>query len=203
VGAKVRPEARATARSYPSRYRVLDLEEFSAALESGGPLRQSRQIASAKTAVGRALLVNEKDIRLTIAALVSLIDDKILSVKGERPNSDDAIADRDARLSELERLRGQVLRLEASTESVQQGSKQGERSSQAVATFSGGTKSWWAKNHERICDTGYGVGLFTTALTICSLAGVHGNVVTVVAGVLAGGKPIADALKGLGKKLFS
>ena len=45
---------------------------------------------------------NEKEINLAVAGLILQIDAKIEALRGERPNSDEAIAERNAHINEYE-----------------------------------------------------------------------------------------------------
>jgi hypothetical protein len=72
----------------------------------------------------------------------------------------------------------------------------------SVTTFSEGVRNWWSKSHDKICDKAYDMGMFATAVTVCSLAGASGNVGVALSAALIGGKPVADVVKGLAKKFL-
>ncbi len=68
-------------------------------------------------------------------------------------------------------------------------------------SFFKGLRDWWDKDHISICNRSLPLGLFGVALALCSLAGDPGTTAIVVSGAVAGGQPVADALKAaLGKK---
>ena len=45
------------------------------------------------------------------------------------------------------------------------------------------------------------MGLFTAAVSVCSMVGSGGTMAVLMSGTLAGGKPIIDMLKGMKRKL--
>ena len=45
------------------------------------------------------------------------------------------------------------------------------------------------------------MGMFATAVTICSLAGAPGTMGVAIAGAMVGGKPVTDAIKAIAKKV--
>jgi hypothetical protein len=67
----------------------------------------------------------------------------------------------------------------------------------SIRTFADGVELWWNKRHDAILTKTFDMGLFTTAVSICSMAGAAGNMAVAVSAVLIGGKPVAQALKGL------
>ncbi len=156
-----------------------------------------------KNTIGAAVLVNEREIQMTCGALLALVDDHIQALDNQHPNSKEAIAARDIEVEIYEDLRRHIRIISNFVQQFKKGQIDGVRISETIKEQERGLQDWWNKNHERICDLAFGVGLFTLSITLCSLAGVKGTAMAVIAGVLAGGKPLADALKGFGKKLFS
>jgi hypothetical protein len=157
----------------------------------------------ANTRIGRAVLANQVQIAATAGALEALLDEKVASLRRELPNSREAIKQRDASIEEHLRLKAQVRDLAEVVAQFKKSEVKEKDVVETVKTLGKGLQAWWATHHERICDSTYSVGLFTTAMTLCSLAGVQGKTVAVIAGALAGGKPLVDVLKSFGKKLFS
>ena len=159
---------------------------------------------SARTRIGKAVLLNTNEIETLAGSLVALIDDKLTELTQLRLNDPDSIAAQKANVSQLTELRAQIRSLAASVADFKKGSAKEKEVAKSVTTFSDGIQAWWADGHKAICSSGFSVAMFTTAVSISSLAGVsvHGKTATVIAGLLAGGKPLVDALKGLGKGLF-
>jgi hypothetical protein len=196
----------APARSSAEQFRNVRLFTLDELVHAVGQGKRSRgQAGAARTRVGKAVLLNEKEIKVLAGALIALIDDKVAELTKHRPNDPDSIATLEASVSELTKLRKQVELLAASVAAFKKGTLKEAKAVKSVTTFSEGVQSWWADGYKTICSSGFSVGLFTTAITISSLAGVsvHGKTATILAGALAGGKPLVDSLKGLGKKLFS
>jgi hypothetical protein len=205
IGREVSPAARDLVESKGPLFRVFALDEFEAALRTDEwaiTRQQNPPKRSARTKAGRAVLANQKELSITIGALIALLDDRLNSLRNERPNSPEGQATREHAIFEYEALKRNIEALRDTISQFRVSKANEPALVKSVETFSDGVYSWWAKSHERILDTGFGVGLFASAMGVCSLAGAHGNTVTVIAGLLAGGKPLADALKGFGKALF-
>jgi hypothetical protein len=157
-----------------------------------------------RTKVGKAVGANHTNLLVTIAALGLLISERIAVEEAERPNSDDAIARRDAMIAGLRTLREELAELERDVRAFVAGRTKESAAVKSVNSFADGVQAWWKKGHEQILHSSFGTAVFTMSISICSLAGVsmHGKTVAMIAGALAGGKPLIDSLKGLGKNLF-
>jgi hypothetical protein len=180
------------------RRRIFTLEALENVLKPWRP--PGARSAKARTQIGKAVVANASQLRIMIAALRSLIDEKIETLRAQRPNSDESVGERDASIDEYMRLGQQVDALGASIDAFKKKALQEKEVVKAVKTFADGIQAWWEKHHERICDSAFGAGLFTTAISVCSLAGSQGKTVAIIVGAIAGGKPLVDALRGLGKK---
>lgn len=152
--------------------------------------------------IGKAIVANQSAISLAVAALLLQIEDKITSLRSERPNSPQAIERRDAALFEFERMRAELENIRLLAARFTKNEVSEKKVVSAVTTFAEGIRSWWNKSHERICDKAYDMGMFATAVTICSLTGAAGNVGVAVSAALVGGKPVAEAIRGIGKRLL-
>jgi hypothetical protein len=166
-------------------------------------LTQAGKSRVLKTTQGKIIAANYAPLAANILALQTLIDDRIAAIKLSRPNSDEGIAERDVSLAELEKLKRGLKRLRLAVNEFKNDEKNEADVAKATVTFKQTVEAWWVRSNERILDSSYATSLFVIAVSICSLAGVRGAGVTIIAGALAGGKPLMDSLKGLGKKLFS
>jgi hypothetical protein len=162
-----------------------------------------------RSAAGRSVQANSGAIVLQVASLVLLIDDKLASLRDERPNDPDALASRDEAVAHYEGVKRGLEALRDVAIEVGQGKADDKAVTKATTTFFEGIRNWWNKKHVEICadayDTALGTykaALFVSCLSLCSLAGCGGLIPTTVLGVLAGGKPVIDALKALPKRLF-
>jgi len=189
---------RSNREQYHPRIRILDIDELEKLL---APYRRPRRAApkagKSKTKIGKAVEANEKEILLAVAGLVLQIDAKIEALRSERPNSDEAIAERAAHIVEYERMRDELEQIQTMVAAFKKGTENEARVVKSVKTFAGGVRSWWNKGHDTILTKTFDMGLFTTAVGICSMAGAGGKMSVAVSAVLVGGKPVAQALKGM------
>jgi hypothetical protein len=184
-------------------FRVLELRELRKLFAS--PRSQSRTGAKgkAKTKIGKAIELNEKEIELAIAGLILQIDDKLEVLRHDRPNSDEAIVSRDLRISDYERMRADLENIREMVAQFKKGAVKEAKVVKSVTTFGEGIRIWWQKGHDSICNRTYDAGLFLSSVGVLSLMNADMKMGMVVAGALIGGKSVAAALKGLPKKNFS
>jgi Domain of unknown function (DUF4062) len=161
-----------------------------------------RTKSKARTKIGKAVEANEKEINLAVAGLLLQIDAKVHALRGDRPNSHEAIAERDAHITEYERMRGELEHIRAMIGAFKKGTEKEASVVRSLKIFADGVRLWWNKNHDAILTKTFDMGLFTTAVGICSMAGAGGNMAVAVSAVLVGGKPVGQALKGLVPKRF-
>ncbi len=113
----------------------------------------------------------------------------------------DSIAAKERTISEYDSLKAKVDELQNAVEQfTKQKTKESSVAKKAVS-FGQGVENWWTKDHVSIMNNSYSVGLFLSAVCLCTLVGVNPTFAAGVAGVLVGGKPVAGALKALAKKL--
>jgi hypothetical protein len=179
-------------------FRVLDLGELRALL---APPRRGAK-SRARTKIGKAVEAKEKEITLAVAGLILQIGAKIEALQGDRPNSDEAIAVRNAHITEYERMLAELTHIQAMIAAFKAGTEQEAQVVRSLKTFADGVGSWWDKSHDTILTKTFDMGLFTTAVGICSMVGAGGKMAVAVSAVLVGGKPVAQALKGLIPKRF-
>ena len=157
---------------------------------------------SARTKVGKSIELNHAQLVLASTALIIQIDERLHALRSERPNSAEAIAERDQIVLDYDALRGELEALRQSIADFKTGRTKESDVVKRVDSFSDGVRSWWSKRHEMICDKVLDMSLFLSAVTICSLAGASGNMAVATSAVLVGGKPVVEALKSIGKKLL-
>jgi hypothetical protein len=200
VGYKYAKEAMRKRPENDRHFRVLDLEELRKLFT---PPRSTKPKGKAQTKIGKAVEANEKEIKLAVAGLILQIDAKIETLKDHRPNSSEAIAEQNAHISEYERMRAELVHIQAMVEAFKEGEEKETNVVKSVTTFARGIQSWWDKKHAEIVTKTFDMGLFASGVGICSMAGAGGKMSVVVSAVLVGGKPVATALKGLIPKRFS
>ncbi|MDA9520023.1 hypothetical protein XI06_06520 [Bradyrhizobium sp. CCBAU 11434] len=200
VGYKYAGEAMRKRPENDRHFRVLDLEELRTLFV---PPRSPKPKGKAQTKIGKAIETNEKEILLAITGLILQIDSKIETLRDLRPNSPEAIAEQGAHISEYERMRAELERIQVMVNAFKKGEQKEAKVVKSVKTFAEGVQGWWTKKHDEILAKTFDMGLFTTALGICSMAGAGGKFGVVVSAALVGGKPVAQALKGLLPKNWS
>jgi|EndMetStandDraft_7_1072992.scaffolds.fasta_scaffold02216_7 hypothetical protein len=131
------------------------------------------RIASAKIglkALGSAMIVSETTIthsvqanraQLIIAceALKALIEDRLASLRNERPNSTPSREKRDLAIKYLTRFRDETISLR---EAIVAAPK--NKVEKPVVSFEDGLKRWWTNDHENICSRGFDLGMLLTAV---------------------------------------
>jgi len=187
------------------RVRALDLRELKAVLaELHSPsVRKSPSKESARTKIGKAVKTNGSEINLAIAGLLLQIEDKLAGLKNERPNSEEAIASRNARISEYERMHSELENIRQMIALFKNGEVKEAKVVQSVTKFADGVRAWWNMNHAFICTRTFELGLFASSVGICSMAGAGGKVAAIVSAALVGGKSVTGALKGITKKFLA
>ena len=154
------------------------------------------------TEIGIAVEANETEIKLAIAGLIFQIDAKLEALRNELPNSEEAISALGAQVAEYEQMRAELEGIRGKVEAFMKGIGKEEALVKSMTSFAEGTKLWWNKSHDSILTKAFDMGVFTTSVGICSMAGAGGKMAVVVSAVLAGGKPVAQALRDLVAKRF-
>jgi hypothetical protein len=195
VGNKFSNSAHQAAEKSP-RVRLFTFEDFERAMK---PRRQRRR--TARTPVGKAVLINHAQITTTSAALLLLIEERLVGLREERPNSAAAKSTKNQEIAQYESLRGDVATVAAAVTEFKKGTIKEAEVVKATKTFADGVRSWWTKSHQKICDKAFDMGLFLSAVGICSMVGSGGQMAVVVSAALVGGKPIAGVLREVAKKI--
>ena len=117
-------------------FRVLDLNELRALIAPPSRVTKSK----ARTKIGKAVEANEKEISLAIAGLILQIDAKVEALESERPNSDEAIAECNARISEYERMRTELEDIRLMVASFKEGTEKEAKVVRSIKTFADGVE---------------------------------------------------------------
>ncbi|HEY7663597.1 MAG TPA: hypothetical protein VH934_10790 [Xanthobacteraceae bacterium] len=147
IAGQVTDDARSRRLLIDRQLRVLDLQELRKLFPLPRQRARSRTNGRARTRIGKAIEANEKDIQIAIAALILQIDDKLDDLRRERPNSDEAIANRDGRISDYERMRSELENIRKMIVQFTKGELKEIQLVKSVTTFGDGIKSWWHKGH--------------------------------------------------------
>jgi hypothetical protein len=168
---------------------------------AGGLIADTVQTSPVKSprAVGRSVRTNRIAIVLSVASLMVLIDDKLATLRDERPNARDAQAVRDEAIAHYENLK-QDLEALRDVASHKRGKAKDRTVDKVANKFVQHVQNWWEKDHEQICGKAYNAAVFISCLSVCSLVGCGGATAVAVSGAIAGGKTVVDALKALPKR---
>jgi hypothetical protein len=118
-------------------------------------------------AVAVSVRTNRTAIVLSVASLMVLIDDKLATLRRERPNSRDAQAVRDETIAHYENLK-QDLEALRDVASHNRGKVKDRTVDKVANKFVQGVRNWWEKDHEQICGKGYDAAIFISCLSVCS-----------------------------------
>jgi hypothetical protein len=169
------------------------------AINVRGGLRFTQSEPDERKAIQQALLQNRTAISLVATGFIALIDDRLGVLANENPNSDDARIRRDQAIRHYENLKTQVDELLDATSAVSSEESSEpqarERAIESALSFSQGIEQWWQQRHLHACDGVFDLGIFAVAVGICVLAGADGSLTAIVAGALAGGNKVTEALK--------
>jgi hypothetical protein len=154
-----------------------------------------------RRAVSRSVRANRTAIVLSVISLMVLIDDKLATLRRERPNSKEAQAVRDEAIGHYENLKQDLEALRDMAFQLERGKAKVKTVESVANKFVERIQNWWGKGHEKICDKAYDAGIFISCLSVCSLLGCGGATAVAVSGAIAGGKTVVDALKALPKRL--
>lgn len=155
-----------------------------------------------KTRIVDAVETNFDQIVVSSRSLELILKERIKGLRDERPNSSEATDERDASIEHYKKLQVDLISMRKAVVNFKRQRAKEAEVVKAVKTFRDGVRAWWMKNHQSICTKGFDIGLFLSCVTLCSIAGAGGAVAVVISGALVGGKPVADVLKGMGKKLW-
>ena len=173
--------------------RVFSIEEFEWFASSSLPAAEAAE-ASPRRAASR-MVANAEVIQVLGIGLLSLIEERIAALNAERPNSDGAREELRIRIAEYEKLKSEVEIVARAATDLKAGKIKEPDAAKISQAFSEGLEKWWKKKHAMVLD----VGVFTMALSICSLAGSGGWLTATALAGLVGGKKLTDALKGTKK----
>jgi hypothetical protein len=148
----------------------------------------------------RAFLKNHVEIELCAHLFLLSIEEKIKSLREDRPNDPEKISQRGQTIADLEDLK---CRVEAFLSATSQFAAKKAKEASVVETttsFAAGIQDWWAKDHVQICRQSALMTLFGIGVATCSLAGAGGAWAVGISGALVGGKPVVDAIKAVAKQ---
>ena len=184
-------------------YSLKELEGFADLYEKAVASQQQPSTQrAAKTAIGRAARANGEQIVTSSHALELLLDKKIADVQRDLPNSPEARAEKTKILAQFRKMKADLIAMRNAVVAYAKGTGTEGKVVKTTKSFEEGVRAWWTKHHEKICERGFDIALFLSAVAICSLLGIGGMTTSIISGVLVGGKPIGDALKSLGKRLL-
>lgn len=148
-----------------------------------------------KTALGKAVLANAGVLNLQIELIFPLIDREIERLQSEHPNSEEAIAKRDAEIAFLEQIKANATALKQTVLDYPE-AKVGEAElKKTTNAFFKPLQECWEKKGEEFVEVGIRSGVFLAAMAISGSCGVPALAGTLVVGAITAGKPLAEVLK--------
>jgi len=150
-----------------------------------------------RTTVAKAVSANAEAVVLEVSALSVLIDEKLEALRSQRPNSKEAVERHKESIADYERLKVRVDALERAVSAFRANANETQTLASTAISFKDGMQAWWRDKHQQILDTSFNMGIFLSALGICSLLGVSADVGATITGVIAGGMPVVQGLRSL------
>jgi hypothetical protein len=183
------------------QFRVIALDELRTLLEPPKPKRQKQ--GKAVTKIGKAIEGNEKQIVLAIEALQLQIEDKLTNLKGDLPNSPEAIAKKNASVSEFEKMKAELESIKGAVRQFKKAEIKENEVVQTVHTFKDSLGKWWDKSHDTIYSSASNSALFLGATGLLHTINADSATALAIAGSLIGGEAVAKVLKSLPRGLFT
>lgn len=163
--------------------------------ESGKKSR--RRPAAPRTKIGKGMAQNAALVALQSALLIPILDREIEALRQARPNSDEAIADRDHQIAALEKLKADTLALKDAPKALIDGDITEKEATHRANAFLQPFRDCWNENGKGFVEIGIRSGLFLGAIAIAKNLGMEiPPVITVtVLGAIAAEKPLSAVLK--------
>lgn len=148
-----------------------------------------------KTATGKAIFANAGSLALHTYSLVSILDSEVERIKESRPNSDDAINERDQLINKFKDIRSDVLGFQATLIAF----AASEVPEKEVITKADSVlkpfRDCWNEKGKEFIEVASRSGLFLGAMAIAQYCGVPPLAGTLVFGAISSGKPLVEVLK--------
>lgn len=203
IGEEMRDGLNESRDQYGSRILLLDeLERDVERLKRNRPPDRARSQPSARTRVGKALALNGDELKTAATTSLLLIEDRLEVLNSERPNSEEAKAQRHKEIESLTILKDQLAVIRDLPEQVKKGTVSEGQANRSVKSLTDAVREYWNKNSETICSRAVTIALFSSTVLVCKLAGASGDFTIAVSAAMAGGKNVMDGLKGIARKVF-
>jgi hypothetical protein len=141
----------------------------------GTSARRPAKSRRMRTAVGRSVQANNATIILSVASLLPLIDEKLASLRDERPNDPDAKASRNEAIKRYEIIKRDIEALRIIAFDIRRGKAEEKTVAKVTTNFAQGICNWWEKGHDQICSKAFDASLFVSCVSLCALAGCGGR----------------------------
>jgi hypothetical protein len=187
--------------THPS-VRVLTLEELKKAVKQfkerpqPDPTRK-RSPPRIRTRIGKAVLANADQLRTAATTSIILIEERLDVLNHSRPNAEDSKQKKDDEIHRLTVIRTQLETLRDYPDLLKTGQVKETVAVNTVQSLSQGVSEYWAKHTDTICDKMLTFGLFTSLVLVGKIVGVTPEIAFGLAGAMAYGKPVVDALKAM------
>lgn len=201
VATRLHPSVKDGREVFQRGVRVMTFEEF---VERAGnwmhvgeikpPRRKKR---TPRTSVGRAMVQNAGQIGAATTTAVAMIDNRLQQLAVHRPNSKNSIKDKDDEISRLRELKKQAEIIRTQPEAIEEGTIDEREAVESAGLFAKRVAEYWKKHSDTICSNVMNLGLFSSLALVGHLIGAPPALTYSLAGVMAYGKPVVDALKAM------
>jgi len=174
-----------------AQIRIFTVEEFEQFAAPNPEGVVEAETGRAHASVASTMAGNHDQIQVVAVGFVALIEERLRALRSERPNSDDARAQLDARIADYEKLKSEVAVLALAAAALKTGNIKAADAANLSQAFGAGLEKWFKKKHSMVFD----VAVYTFALAICSLAGSGGWITATALAGLVGGKKLTDVMK--------
>jgi len=148
-----------------------------------------------KTATGKAIFANAGSLALHTYSLVSILDSEVERIKESRPNSDDAINERDQLINKFKDIRSDVLGFQATLIAFAASEVPEKEVIKKADSVLKPFRDCWNEKGKEFIEVASRSGLFLGAMAIALYCGVPPLAGTLVIGAISSGKPLVEVLK--------
>ncbi len=168
----------------------VDSQKVAAAPRKTAPVQRQ-----AKTSIGKVVIEKQDNLLLMIELALPAIQAEIEAQEKERPNSEEAIAKRDQIIAILRSMQEKHLALKNAVIDFPAGNISESKLVEVESEFWKPFRSFWSEKGSGLIENLTSMTLFLGGVGIATAIGADPLTSAVVTGVIAGGRPVAQALK--------
>jgi len=157
----------------------------------GNPIRKATQLGGPPT-IASTVRVNKPSLEMAALAVIACIEERLQRLNESRPNSDEAIKERDDERDELQNLRDRIVDF---LKALSDASTPDKPLAKATLSVKDGIKQYWAKNYESIISKTGKLAVAVPSLALLQQFGALNWETTLLVGGIVEGKTFIDAIK--------